>query len=169
MSSVPDPSPRTVDFRERLLGSAGFDELFREGMALVEATATYLDGPGRQDCAALPRPAAVAYARESMKHTTRLMQIAAWLLVQRTVREGGMTAETARRERERIDLRDAAPLPEDEAARLPQGLVDLIRASLDLNRRVVRLDASLYGEPAAEQANPVDRQIGRLRAAFERR
>src|SRR3984885_1646180 len=72
-----------------------FDRTFQEGMDLVEETAAYLDGAGRQDSKLLSRSAALAYAAESMRLTTRLMQVASWLLVQRAVREGDMAAESA--------------------------------------------------------------------------
>src|ERR1700743_1257450 len=72
-----------------------FDRTFQEGMELVEETASYLDGAGRQDSKLLSRSAALAYAGESMRLTTRLMQVASWLLVQRAVREGDMNAEAA--------------------------------------------------------------------------
>ena len=36
-----------VSFSERLASSQVFATLFRDGMALVEETATYLDGAGR--------------------------------------------------------------------------------------------------------------------------
>src|ERR1700757_2565799 len=72
-----------------------FQRTFQEGMDLVEETATYLDGAGRQASKLLSRSAALAYAAESMRLTTRLMQVASWLLVQRAVREGDMAAESA--------------------------------------------------------------------------
>src|SRR5665213_830998 len=72
-----------------------FDRTFQEGMDLVEETAAYLDGAGRQDSKMLSRSAALAYAGESMRLTTRLMQVASWLLVQRAVREGDMAPEAA--------------------------------------------------------------------------
>src|SRR5580658_2688165 len=72
-----------------------FDRTFQEGMELVEETAAYLDGAGRQDSKLLSRNAALAYAAESMRLTTRLMQVASWLLVQRAVREGDMAPEAA--------------------------------------------------------------------------
>ena len=75
-----------------------FDRTFREGMELVEETAAYLDGDGRRESKLLSRTTALAYAGESMKLTTRLMQIASWLLVQRAVREGDMTATAATRQ-----------------------------------------------------------------------
>src|SRR5687768_17845905 len=79
-----------------------FDRTFHEGMELVEETATYLDGGGRQESKLLSRSAALAYAAESMRLTTRLMQVASWLLVQRAVREGDMAAEAACEDRYRL-------------------------------------------------------------------
>ena len=38
-----------VSFGERLASSQAFADLFRDGMALVEETAAYLDGPGRRN------------------------------------------------------------------------------------------------------------------------
>src|SRR3979411_2800761 len=77
-----------VSFGERLASSQAFADLFRDGMALVEETAAYLDGPGRQESKKLERNAALAYATESMRLTTRLMQLPSWLLVHRAVQEG---------------------------------------------------------------------------------
>ena len=70
-----------------------FARTFSEGMELVEETAAYLDGEGRREAKLLSRAAALAYASESMGLTTRLMQIASWLLVQRAVREGDGAAQ----------------------------------------------------------------------------
>ena len=79
-----------------------FDRTFEEGMMLVEETAGYLDGAGRHDSKILSRNAALAYATESMRLTTRLMQVASWLLVQRAVKEGEMAAEDACAENYRL-------------------------------------------------------------------
>ena len=73
-------------------------------MTLVEEAAAYLDGPGREESRALPRPAALAYSTESMRLTTRLMQVASWLLLQRAVNEGELTPSEARAERVRVKL-----------------------------------------------------------------
>jgi len=70
-----------------LAGSQAFSVLFRDGMTLVEETAGYLDGDGRRDSKILERSAALAYATESMRLTTRLMQLASWLLLHRAVNE----------------------------------------------------------------------------------
>ena len=53
MSEVSRPGGGPVSFSERLAGSQAFSALFREGMGLVEETAAYLDGPGRQESKAL--------------------------------------------------------------------------------------------------------------------
>jgi len=49
----------TVSFSERLASSQVFASLFRDGMALVEETASYLDGTGRSESKKLERSAAL--------------------------------------------------------------------------------------------------------------
>src|SRR5437868_11937855 len=93
-----------VLFGEKLASSQAFAALFREGMALVEETAAYLDGPGRQESKKLNRTAALAYATESMRLTTRLMQLASWLLLHRAVKEGEMTLAQANKEKSKVRL-----------------------------------------------------------------
>src|ERR1700723_1295191 len=93
-----------VSFSERLANSQVFATLFRDGMALVEETATYLDGAGRTESKKLERSAALVYATESMRLTTRLMQLASWLLVHRAVKEGEMTLAQASKEKSKVRL-----------------------------------------------------------------
>jgi regulator of CtrA degradation len=155
-----------VLFGERLATSQMFSTLFREGMALVEETAAYLDTDGRSDAKALQRHAALAYATESMRLTTRLMQLASWLLLHRAVSEGEMSLAQARKEKARVkvglDHRD-----EDSENMLPERLRDLIAHSLRIQERVRRLDVTIHSPPPeALAANPVERQLGLLRAAF---
>src|SRR4029078_4187349 len=93
-----------VLFGEKLASSQAFADLFKEGMALVEETASYLDGPGRQESKKLDRTAALGYATESMRLTTRLMQLASWLLLHRAVKEGEMSLAQASKEKSKIKL-----------------------------------------------------------------
>ena len=65
-----------------------FARTFAVGMDLVEEAAAYLDGGGRHDSKLLSRNTALAYAGQSMRLTTQLMQVVSWLLVQRSVRDG---------------------------------------------------------------------------------
>ena len=157
-----------VAFGERLASSQAFSALFREGMALVEETAGYLDGEGRQDAKGLARYAALAYATESMRLTTRLMQIASWLLLHRAVNEGEMSLAQARKEKSRVKV-GADRRDEEAETMLPDRLRDLISRSARIQQRVHRLDATLHVAPTdmvADVANPVERQLGMLRAAF---
>ena len=159
-----------VQFSERLTGSSAFTALFREGMDLVEATAAYLDGDGRTEAKTLERAVSLTYATESMRLTTRLMQLASWLLLHRAVKEGEMTLVQANREKTKVKLTAADPGPEDMVAKLPQQLQDLIARSMSLQARVRRLDITMHA-PATELGpigNPLVPQLNRLREAFER-
>lgn len=142
-----------------------FDRTFQEGMELVEETAAYLDGDGRRESKLLSRSTALAYAGESMKLTTRLMQIASWLLVQRAVREGDMTAEAACEVRYRLADRPTAT--EAGHPELPIALVEYLVRTEKLYDRVLHLDRRMYlDEPEEDAVNPVQSQLDRLTAAF---
>ena len=158
-----------VSFSERLASSQAFALLFKEGMALVEETASYLDGPGRQDSKRLERSAALAYATESMRLTTRLMQLASWLLLHRAVKEGEMSLAQANKEKTKVKLSLDNRADADTLRVLPERLTDLIARSLTLLDRVRRLDATIHSAPTERVSNnPVERQLGLLKAAFER-
>ncbi len=111
-----------VQLSERFTNSAAFGVLFREGMDLVEETAAYLDGAGRTEAKALDRAVSLTYATESMRLTTRLMQLASWLLLHRAVKEGEMTLSQANREKTKVKLSAADPGPSDTVEKLPSQL-----------------------------------------------
>ena len=158
-----------ADFGQNFVRSDAFRALFREGMLLVEETASYLDGPGRGESRALERTAALTFASESMRLTTRLMQIAAWLLVQRAGAEGEITTSQAREERRRVTLVTSdQPQSVGDVDAMPERLRELIGLSLRLHARLIHLD-TLIGEAresAQPAASPVAAQHGLLRMAF---
>jgi regulator of CtrA degradation len=159
-----------VSFGERVANSQIFSDLFRDGMALVEETASYLDGPGRKESKKLERMAALAYATESMRLTTRLMQLASWLLLHRAVKEGEMSLAQANREKTKVKLTAGECGSEDSLQLLPERLRVLIARSQVLQAQVRRLDATMHAVPdptVASSNNPVERQLGLLKAAFE--
>ena len=169
MSDKPISALQPVSFGERLANSQVFADLFREGMALVEETATYLDGPGRQESKKLERAAALAYATESMRLTTRLMQLASWLLLHRAVKEGEMSLAQANKEKTKVRLSAADFCDPHSIDLLPVNLRDLIERSHKLQAKVRRLDSTMHNRAAAGAAmvaNPVGRQLGLLKAAF---
>ena len=158
-----------VRFGEKLASSQAFAALFREGMALVEQTAAYLDGPGRNESKSLERSAALAYATESMRLTTRLMQLASWLLLHRAVNEGEISLAQANREKTKVKLTTSDTQDETAVALLPQTLRELIERSIRLQDRIRRLDATIHARGNELPAtNPVEDQLGLLKAAFER-
>ena len=160
-----------IIFGEKLASSQAFSTLFRDGMALVEETAAYLDGHGRRESKKLERSAALSYATESMRLTTRLMQLASWLLLHRAVKEGEMSLAQANKEKMKVKLSAGEPGDPETVKLLPERLRLLIDRSKKLNDQVRRLDANIYAPPLAPDqpmnTNPVERQLGLLKAAFE--
>ena len=171
VTSFSSPDQKTVSFAHKLATSDAFKALFKEGMGLVESSAAYLDGPGRLEAKALPRMEALAYASESMRLTTRLMQLASWLLLQRAVNEGEMTQAQAQAEKHRVKLSPQDLASNSETfAKLPTPLQDLCRHSLRLQARVMHLDELLYRAKSPAEAIPapiqVHRQLETLQRAF---
>jgi regulator of CtrA degradation len=151
--------------RQDFVTSAVFDRTFDEGMALVEETARYLDGRGREEARALPRKASMLYAGESMRVTTRLMQAASWLLVQRAVRDGEMDSSQAADERYRLGSREVClGACVESTEMLPVALRDLLVRSDNLYRRIARLDEVVFGE--GEPASGARDHQSRLAQAF---
>ena len=155
----------TVNFFTKFTASEQFEKVFKEGMSLVEETANYLDGPGRIDARVLDRHGAIAYATESMRLTTRLMQLASWLLLQRAIGAGELSIEDARKENHRISLSDIGrghDLAGSES--LPDALKALVERSINLHGRVQKLDSmiSAQASTAPNVASPVNEQINNL-------
>jgi regulator of CtrA degradation len=164
------PPPGAILFIHRLAGSGAFKALFREGMTLVEEAAAYLDGPGRAESRALSRHAALAYSTESMRLTTRLMQVASWLLLQRAVNEGELTWSQAQADRLRVKLsRQEFGCAPEVFEQLPPTLRNLSKRSLRMQERVIHLDQGLAIAQSPEPLktrSEVASQVERLRAAF---
>jgi regulator of CtrA degradation len=165
----------TVSLAERRIFSASFKPLYDEGMTLVERAAEYLDGDGRAAAKALSRVGATLYAAESMRLTTRLMQIASWLLLQRAANSGEMTRDQVATEKSKVRL-DTASAQADAAGwvELPDAFRGIVDHSLRLQALVKRMDDEIYGEALAvrgaqaqpRNGNPVSDQISLLKTAF---
>jgi regulator of CtrA degradation len=172
--SVVGVSPKssvTVSFAEHYARSEQFDQIFRAGMELVEETAVYLDGPGRQEAKKLSPALAVLYATESMRLTSRLLELASWLIVRRSLKAGEITVEEAREKRRRIKLVSIGrPSHVDRWAELPQSLRDLVEASFGLNDRIIQLDRALERPvlvaSGRSDVDPVGSQVALLAEAF---
>lgn len=145
-----------------------FEKVFVDGMALVEETASYLDGPGRKLSSSLPREASLTYAAWSMELTTRLMQAASWLVMQKAVRDGDMRSEDAMQSKYRISREDPALDASAQRGRgLPDIFLDLVERSENLFERICRLDAAIYGGGVMDSPSPVGEQLAQLQKAAE--
>ena len=165
---------KTVKLVERRVFSQSFKPLYDEGMGLVEQAAEYLDGQGRIEAKRLSRLAATLYAAESMRLTTRLMQVASWLLLQRAANSGEMTRDQVAVEKAKVRL-DTASAHADASgwAELPERFIELVNRSLSLQALVKRMDDEIYGKNtvvpiSGRSANPVSDQITLLATAFAR-
>ncbi|CAA2102410.1 MULTISPECIES: protease adaptor protein RcdA [Methylobacterium] len=157
-----------VSFGDTYVNSEAFRVLFREGMTMVEEAAAYLDGDGREESRLLSRDSTLSYASESMRLTTRLMQIASWLLVQRAVSEGEITPAQALQEKTRVRLATPEAFRAETFGALPARLQDLIIRSRRLHARILHLDGLISDDHPTPivRESPVAAQQGLLRSAF---
>src|SRR5690606_29112972 len=142
-------------FARRIVGSGGFDGLYREGIGVIEAVASYLDEPGRVDSRVLPRRASVRDGAETMRRATKLMDLASLARLPRTVNEGEISRENARSEKEKVKF-SATPSERGGPGydHLPVTLRDFIDKGDRLFDRVMQLDALERGAmPTVTEAN----------------
>lgn len=138
------------------------DSLYVEAMLLADEARSYFDLAARDDRLALDPVDRVGFSCESLKVTTRLMHVIAWLLTQRAVAAGELTRSQAGESDRRL-----GPAPESDEGllpRLPQPAADLIRASEELYERVRRVDERSFGEgpsgsPARSLLNRLERSL----------
>lgn len=123
--------------------------LYTEAMLLADEARGYFDRYGREERSALDPLARVSFSCESLKVTTRLMHVVAWLLTQRAVEAGEMAPSATAASRR---LGTAAGSDLEELGALPAEAQRIIAASIDLYSRVKRLDERSEGEPSASPA-----------------
>ena len=158
-------SPGVRDRMIQFASSEMFRKLFADGMGLVEETASYLDGDGREASRQLSREGSLSYATVSMEMTTRLMQAASWLVVQRAVQEGDMTVEEASEARFRLEDSSVNAFTARQNPELPEELLGLVHRAKDLFDRLHRLDDILFEENEDLPPNPVTSQLQALQDA----
>ena len=159
-----------ISLSQRLITSK-FKELFNEGMSLVEDVAAYLDGPGRVESKALPRLLAAGYAAESMRLTTRLMQIASWLLVQKAIDAGNLDRAEALLEKNRVEVTSQGIACQAAIfAQLPETLQDFTARSLQIQARILQYDAQAAhsGPQVPSTGLGIHGQLDLLHRAYDR-
>ena len=106
------------------------DAFYTEAMLLADEARAYFDEAGRDARQLLDPFARVGFACESLKVTTRIMHIVAWLLTQRAIESGEINARDGRRPERRLG--HAQDSDEAVVAQLPEAAKRLIHASADL-------------------------------------
>ncbi|WP_404339441.1 DUF1465 family protein [Sphingomonas sp. MMS12-HWE2-04] len=139
------------------------DSLYVEAMLLADEARAYFDVVGRDEREALEALNRVAFSCELLKVTTRLMHIIAWLLTQRAVDAGELTPRDALSPSRRLG--DAPETDPATLAAMPRQAHAIISTSIELHRRVARLDISLE-DPIAPGSSPALSMIERLAASF---
>jgi regulator of CtrA degradation len=149
-SSIPQPEARITS---RLI-----DSLYTEAMLLADEARSYFDDAGRDDRNTLEPFIRVSFACESLKVTTRIMHIVAWLLTQRAIETGELPGKEGRRPERRLG--HAADSDQELVAKLPASAQHLIEASSELYARIQRIDEGVVAEEPA--ASPARALMGRL-------
>ncbi len=104
----------------------------------------------------------VLFSCESLKVTTRLMHVIAWLLTQRAVEVGELSPAGAREPSRRLG--GAVESDAETLARLPAEARRFVDASMALHTRVARLEAGFDDELPA--ASPARQLLTRLQQSF---
>jgi regulator of CtrA degradation len=152
-----DQEPRRILLTPKLV-----DSLYVEAMVLADEARSYFDVQAEEDRARLEPGVRVHFACESLRVTTRLMHVIAWLLTQRAVAAGEISAADARQPERRLG---EAPESDASLARtFPESARTLIQASEELYSRVRRLDR-LGGEPVSTYS-PARTLMTRLERSF---
>ena len=152
MNESQSPQPQ-VRITSRLI-----DALYTEAMLLADEARSYFDDAGRGERAGLQPFARVGFACESLKVTTRIMHIVAWLLTQRAIESGEIPGREGHRAERRLGhAQDSDPLV---VRALPPAAQKLINSSADLYARVKRLEEG--GLEAEAPQSPARALMGRL-------
>lgn len=143
------------------------DELYIEAMVLADEARSYLEISGTRQNEEVEPVTRIHLSCESLKVTTRLMQVIAWLLTRRALARGEIDEAEAASEKYRLG--DAAPTDQRATLGFPSDMRVLIAASESLYQRAIRLEEQLVGGIHADSiaaASPARDLMQRLELAF---
>ncbi|MEM8800244.1 MAG: DUF1465 family protein [Pseudomonadota bacterium] len=147
------------------------ENIYEEVLSLSDEVNEYFEISApyeRKRLAAIDR---ALFTCESLKISTRLMHVISWCLVRRAVDAGELTPEEGVAEDRRLGDRElCCSVDYKEISNLPPPMLQLIRESVNLYERVMRLEARLIEvvESPAGPANTdsVQGLLGRLESTF---
>jgi regulator of CtrA degradation len=147
------------DQARQMMTSRLVDSLYTEAMILADEARSYFDRIGRGERDALTPLDRVAFSCESLKVTTRLMHVIAWLLTRKAISAGEIREDDPGADARRLG--QAAETETDALARLPDAARDIILASIDLYGRVARIDQGLVDPEPESPALQLMRRVER--------
>lgn len=137
------------------------DSLYLEAMLLADEARAYFDEVGRAERDLLDPAVRVGFSCESLKVTTRLMHVIAWLLTRRALEAGELAPSEVLHSSRRLG--DAPASDVDLLHALPPRAQSLIAASEDLHRRAARLDTA---QDVVSVVSPARSMLERLKHSF---
>ena len=143
-----------ADRDQTMMTARVVDSLYTEAMLLADEARSYFDLIGRADRDALDPVAKIAFSCESLRVTTRLLHVIAWLLARKAEAAGELSAAG-----ERPRLGRSPPSDTGTLALLPQVARAIVEASTDLYARVARIDRDLTEPRPADGARDLLRRI----------
>jgi regulator of CtrA degradation len=135
------------------------DSLYTEAMLLADEARSYFDEAGRPERDALGPMERVAFSCESLKVTTRLMHVIAWLLTRKGIASGEIHEDEGNGDSRRIG--DAADSDPAAVEALPPGARAIVESSIDLYARVSRIDRGMTEPESLSPALGLLRRIER--------
>ncbi|MBB3980489.1 regulator of CtrA degradation [Sphingobium fontiphilum] len=143
------------------------DSLYVEAMVMADEARSYFDSPEGGDGDLADPLRRIAFTCESLKVTTRLMHVIAWLLVQRACQRGEIEADVLRDEKYRLGQAQLSDAILTDG--FPFAARSLIEASQELYSRVARLQDRLLrsdGDQGEDAPSPARALMDRLHTAF---
>lgn len=148
-----------LDHAQKLMTARLVDSLYTEAMLLADEARSYFDEIGRAERDGLAPIERVAFSCESLKVTTRLMHVIAWLLTRKAIAVGEIKEQEAASDSRRLG--QAAASDADAIAMLPPHARDIVAASADLYERVARIEGEMVQPEMESPALGLLRRIER--------
>lgn len=148
-----------LEHARKMMTSRLVASLYTEAMLLADEARGYFDEFGRAERDTLQPFERVAFSCESLKVTTRLMHVIAWLLTRKAIEAGEIADEGSAADSRRLGL--AIDSDGDSVAALPERAREIVAASVDLYGRVARIDQDMVKPEADSPALSLIRRLER--------
>jgi regulator of CtrA degradation len=163
----------TAESLHPALFSRLIDGLYVEALVMADEARAYFDRAAEADKTRYDTMTRLSFTCESLKVTTRLMHVIAWLMTQKAWQRGEIATDALGDTKYRLG--PASETDRSVTAIMPVGARQLVEGSQALYQRVLRLQGrmeSALSRPRAERdaasasASPALELIGRLEKSF---